>query len=182
MLFIHLFQLLDHRPFFSCRVVHIWIEEAADLLIVVLQTLEDQQLWDDEENFSVSLFDLLGELFVLFSRRLDYLGEMDELVTFFRVQEVREALTPAIFEFYKDFDQLDVVLELRIDYFDVLVVLAQQIFEVVKGFLNSFCQVSYGFTLRGTDPSENAFSCDEHFGSKVVSPHAFRISNRVDLT
>ena len=55
-----------------------------------------------------------------------FLGEMNELVTFFRVQEVCEALTPAIFEFYKDFDQLDVVLELRIDYFDVLVVLAQQ--------------------------------------------------------
>ena len=64
---------------------------------------------------------------------------MDELVAFLGVEEVGKSLTPAVFEFYQDFDQFDVVFQLWVHHFDVLVVFAQQVFEVVEGFLNSFC-------------------------------------------
>jgi hypothetical protein len=41
-------------------------------------------------------------------------------------------LAPAVFKFDQDFDKLDVVLQLRVHHFDVLLVLAQEIFEILK--------------------------------------------------
>ena len=69
---------------------------------------------------------------------------MQQLIERLAVEEVGETLGPAILEFDQNLDQLGVVLELWIDYFNVLVVLTQQSLEVVKGFLDSLSQISDG--------------------------------------
>ena len=48
---------------------------------------------------------------------------MEQLVAFLAVQEVCQPLTPAILKFHQDLDKLDVVLQLRVDHLDVLVIL-----------------------------------------------------------
>ena len=53
------------------RVEHVWVEEAADLLVVILQRLQYQQRRDYEEYLAVSLFKLLSKLLVLLSSRLN---------------------------------------------------------------------------------------------------------------
>jgi hypothetical protein len=60
----------------------------ADLLIIVLEGLQDQQRWNNEEYLCISLFKQLRKLLVLISGRFNYLREMEQLVALFRVQEV----------------------------------------------------------------------------------------------
>ena len=133
-----------YLAFLGARVIHVGIEEATNLFVVVLETLQDEQLWYNEEYLSVTLLELLKELSVLFSCRLNYLREMQKLIERLAVEEVGETLGPAILEFDQNLDQLGVVLELWIDHFNVLVVLTQQSLEVVKGFLDSLSQISDG--------------------------------------
>ena len=74
---------------------------------------------------------------MLLSSCLDNLRKMEQLVESLALQEVRETLTPAIFELHQDFYQLGVVLELWIHHLNILVVLAQETFEVSEGLLDS---------------------------------------------
>lgn len=70
---------------------------------------------------------------------------MEQLIALLAVKEVSQTLTPTILELNEDLNQFDVVLQLRVHDFDVLVVLAQQVFKVIEGFLDSFGKVSYSF-------------------------------------
>jgi hypothetical protein len=100
----------DHLALLGLRVIHIGVKEAADLLVVVLEALQDEQLRDDEEDLGVALLELLRELAVLLARGLNDLAEVQQLVESLAVEEIGEALAPAVFELDQDLDQLDVVL------------------------------------------------------------------------
>ena len=79
---------------------------------------------------------------MLLCGRLNHLGKVQKLVKRFAVEEVSQTLAPAILELYKDFHQFLVVFELRIDHFDVLVILAKQCLEINERFLDTFGQIS----------------------------------------
>ena len=79
---------------------------------------------------------------MLFARGLNYLAEMEQLVECLTVQEVCQPLTPAILELHQDLYQFHIVLQLGVNHFNILVVLAQERFEVSKGFFDSLCQIS----------------------------------------
>ena len=101
---VYFLQLYNDPALFSVWVLHVWIEEATDLLVIVLETLQYKELRNDEEDFSISLLELVRKLLVLLRRRLYYLAEVQQLVERFAVQEVSQALTPTVLEFNQDFD------------------------------------------------------------------------------
>lgn len=68
--FNHLFALI------SFSVVHVWVKYTADLLVVVLQRLENQQRGDVKEDLGVPLLELLRELLMLLACSLDHLREV----------------------------------------------------------------------------------------------------------
>ena len=55
---------------------------------------------------------------------------MNELVTLFVVHEVGQSLGPSVLELYKDVYKFYVVLELRINYFNVLLIFLEKVSEV----------------------------------------------------
>ena len=118
---------------------------------------------------------------MLLARRLNDLTEVEQLVERFAVEEVGQALAPAVFELDQDLHQLDVVLQLRVDHFNVLVVLAQQRLEVSKRFLDALSQISDGFRLGGADPSKDSFRGEEDLAAQVVAAHALGVGDGVDL-
>jgi len=69
---------------------------------------------------------------------LYYLAEVQKLVALFAIEEIRQALAPAIFEFNKYLDKLVVILQLWVDYLDVLLVFAKEAFEVLVDLLYAF--------------------------------------------
>lgn len=71
------------------RVKHIGVEEVANLFVIVLQGLEDQQGRYYEEDLGVSLLEELCKLFMFLRSSLDYLRKVQKLVTFLRIQEIR---------------------------------------------------------------------------------------------
>ena len=71
------------------RVKHIGVEEVANLFVIVLQGLEDQQGRYYEEDLGVSLLEELRKLFMFLRSSLDYLRKVQKLVTFLRIQEIR---------------------------------------------------------------------------------------------
>ena len=68
---------------------------------------------------------------------LDHRREMDQLVAFLRVQEVSEALAPAVLVLNEDLNELLVILELGVYHFDVLFVFSKKCSEILKTLLNS---------------------------------------------
>jgi hypothetical protein len=56
------------------------------------------------------LFQLFSKVFVLFGRCFNHLTEVQKLITFLGVQEVGKALTPRVFKFYKNLNELIIVL------------------------------------------------------------------------
>ena len=71
------------------RVKHVRVEEVANLFVIVLQGLEDQQGRYYEEDLGVSLLEELSKLFMFLRSSLDYLRKVQKLVTFLRIQEIR---------------------------------------------------------------------------------------------
>ena len=71
------------------RVKHVRVEEVANLFVIVLQGLEDQQGRYYEEDLGVSLLEELRKLFMFLRSSLDYLRKVQKLVTFLRIQEIR---------------------------------------------------------------------------------------------
>lgn len=162
-------------------VEHVWVEEAADLLVVVFQTLQDQQRRDVYEDFRVALFELLSKRRVFFSRRLDDLRKVKQLGAFPAVQEVGESLAPRVFELYQHLHELRVVLQLGVDHFNVQLVLPQERFEILKYFFNSLGQVTNCARLGRTNSATNAFSRHQNFIAQVIAPHSLGIGDGVDL-
>lgn len=54
--FVRLPQILILSALHSSLVEHVWVEEAANVFVVSLQRLQDQQRRDDEEDLSLSGF------------------------------------------------------------------------------------------------------------------------------
>jgi len=75
-LFINFLHFQDDFALLSVGIIHIGVKEAAYLLVVVLQTLQDQKLGDDEEDLRVPLLQLLEELSVLLRRGFNHLAEV----------------------------------------------------------------------------------------------------------
>ena len=109
-LLVYFLELDHHLALLRRRIIHVWVEEATNLLVVILQALQNQQLRYNEEDLRVSLLQLLRKLPVLLARRLDHLAEVQQLIECFTVQEVGQPLTPAVLEFNQNFNQLHVVL------------------------------------------------------------------------
>ena len=106
---------------------------------------------------------------------------MDELVALFRVQEVGEALAPAVLVLDEDLDQLLVVLQLGVDHFDILLVFSKKRSEILKTLLNALGQPSHRLRLGGADPPENALGCEQHFVAEVVPAEALGVGDGVYL-
>lgn len=62
---------------------------------------------------------------------------MNQLMALLVVHEVRETLCPRVLEFYEDLDELVVVLQLRVDHFNILFVFLQQVAEVHEALLDA---------------------------------------------
>jgi len=75
-LLVYAFQIYYLPALFSVNFIHLWVEKATDFLVIVLQGLKYQKGWDDQENFRISLFKLLGKLLVLFSSSFNYLAKV----------------------------------------------------------------------------------------------------------
>lgn len=118
---------------------------------------------------------LVCKLLVFLADGLDYLGKVQQLVKLLRVEEVGQALAPAVFELNQDLHKLNVVLELWVDHFDVLLILAQEVFEVLESLLNPFGEAPNRFGLRRADTPENPFGCQQDLTAEVVSAHAFGV-------
>ena len=67
---------------------------------------------------------------MLLAGSFDDAREVDQLATLFVVHEVGKALRPGILEFNQYLYQFHVVLELRVYYLDVLLVLFKEVTEV----------------------------------------------------
>jgi hypothetical protein len=76
-LFVNFLELDDHSSFFGVLIIHFGIEVTANLLVIVLETLQDQQLRDDKEDLGVTLLELLCELAVFLSGGLNNLAKME---------------------------------------------------------------------------------------------------------
>ena len=126
-------------------VEHVRIEERAYVLVISFEAFQNQKRWDDEEDLCLSVFQLLGKRFMFLSGGFDHRTEVDQLMAFLMVHEVGETLRPGVLEFYEDFYELDVVLELRVYHLDVLLVLFQELPEVRKCLLDLLSQDSNGF-------------------------------------
>ena len=96
------FQVLHLPALLRLGFEHIWVEKAANLLVVVLETLKDKQSGNVQEDLGVPLLQLLRKLFVLFGSGFDDLAEVKQLVQLFAVQEVGQSLRPRVFEFNQD--------------------------------------------------------------------------------
>jgi len=108
-------------------VEQLWEELLAEVLVLVVQALEDQQAGNVDEEVVVPALDLLLELFVFLARGLDNVGEVDERGRNFDVEKVVLAHLPALLVFDEQLDQVLVVLELRVDHFDVFLVDPEQL-------------------------------------------------------
>lgn len=82
-------------------------------------------------------------------------------MAFLMVHEVRETLCPRIFEFYKDLDELVIVLQLRVDDFYVLFIFLQKVAEVHEALLDALREDADCFRLVRTDSPEDAFSSQQ---------------------
>ena len=90
--------------------MHIRVEEITNVFVVVFQTFQDKKRGQHQENLSVTLLQLFSEILVLFGRCFDHLTEVEQLVAFLCVKEVGEALTPRVFKFDKNLNELVIVL------------------------------------------------------------------------
>jgi len=88
----------------------------------------------------------------------DHLAKMQKLIKFLRVQEIGQALRPTVFKFYQDFYKFNVVFQLRVYYFDVLLVLTEKILEVLECLLDALCQIPDSLALNRADPAVDALS------------------------
>ena len=156
---------------FGLLVEHVGVKEIADLFIIVFQAFEYQEGRNVEKDLGVALLQLLSKLRVLLGRRLNHLREVEQLVAFFVIDEVGQTLAPTVFEFNENFYKFDVVLELRIDNFNILLVFSKKIFEILEGLLYAFCQVADSFRLSWANSSVNSFCCLQDLVTKVVPSH-----------
>jgi len=108
----------------SCAVAHVRVKEGADVLVVILKTLQDQQTGNNDEYLGVALLQLFREGLVLLRSGFNHLTEVQKLVHLLGVKEVSEALTPGVLEFNQDLNQFIVVFQLRVYNLDVLFVFA----------------------------------------------------------
>ena len=106
----------------SRLVEHVWVKEVADFFIIVFQAFQYQEGRNVEKDLGVSLLELLRKLGVFLGCRFDNLRKVQELVAFFVINKVGQALAPTILEFNQDFYKFDVILELRINNFNILLV------------------------------------------------------------
>jgi len=109
-LLVYFLQFHHHLSLLRRRIIHVWVKEATNLLVVILQAFQNQQLRYNEEDLRVSLLQLLRKLPVFLPRCLDHLTEVQQLIECFTVQEVGQPLTPAVLKFNQNFHQLHVVL------------------------------------------------------------------------
>ena len=65
---------------------------------------------------------------------------MNKLLTLLAIHEVGQALSPSVFEFNKDFNELNIILKLGIYYFYVLFIFLEKSSEVSKSFLYALGQ------------------------------------------
>jgi sporulation-control protein spo0M len=80
------------------------------------------------------------------------------LAQFFRVQEVGQALRPAVFKFNQYLDEFNVIFELRVYDLNVLLILTKKILEVQECLLDALSQVVDCLTLNRADSTVNALS------------------------
>ena len=109
-LLVYFLQLQHNLPLLRRSIIHVRVKEATNLLVIVLKAFQDEQLRYNEEDLGVSLLELLRELPVFLTGRLDHLAEVQQLIECFTVQEIGQALTPAVLELDQDLHQFDVVL------------------------------------------------------------------------
>jgi len=102
---------------------------------------------------------------VFLAYRFNYLRKMQKLVKFFAIQEIRKALTPAVFKLDEDLDKFYVIFKLRVDYFDVLLIFSEKVFKVLESLFYPFCQTAHRFWLSWADSSEYSFSSEQNFTS-----------------
>ena len=88
----------------------------------------------------------------------DHLAKMQKLVEFLRIQEVGQALRPTVFKFNQDFDEFNVVFQLWVDDFDVLLILTEKIFKVQESLLDALSQVADCLALNWADSAVDALS------------------------
>lgn len=82
---------------------------------------------------------------MLFSSGLDKGGEMDQLVALFVIHKVSQALRPCILKLHQNLNQLDIVFQLWINYFDILFILLKKVAEVLESFLYANCEGTDSF-------------------------------------
>jgi hypothetical protein len=98
------------------------------------------------------------------------------------VHEVGQALRPAVFELHERLNQVTIVAQLWVYHFNVVLVLAQQLPQVLQRLLDAFSQVTRGFGLNRTDAPVDAFSRKQDVVGEVIAAHSFWVGHRVDLT
>jgi hypothetical protein len=94
---------------------------------------------------------------MLFSSGLDKRGEMDQLMALFMIHEISQTLRPSILELHQNLNQLDIIFQLWINYFDILFILLKEVAEVLESFLYADSEGSNCFRLIGTDSSDDSF-------------------------
>lgn len=162
-------------------VCHAGAEEAADALVVILNALEHHQGRDIYKDLCVALLQLLGEGLMLLAGGLHDLREVQQLSELLAVHEVGQALRPAVFELHQRFNQVTIVTQLRVYHFNVLLILAQKLPQVLQRLLDAFGQVAGGLGLNRTDAPVDAFGRKQDVVGEVIAAHAFWVGHRVDL-
>lgn len=90
--------------------------------------------------------------------RLYHLGKVKQLAQPSVVHKVGQSLRPAGFELAQNIHQLVVVLQLRVNNLDILIVFPQQRSEFLKYFFDAIGQVSDRVRLCGRYSSIKTFS------------------------
>jgi hypothetical protein len=60
---------------------------------------------------------------------------MDQLMALLVIHEISQTLGPSIFELHQNLNQLNIVFQLWINYFDILFILLKEVAEVLESFL-----------------------------------------------
>ena len=60
---------------------------------------------------------------------------MDQLMALLVIHEISQTLGPSILELHQNFNQLNIVFQLWINYFDILFILLKEVAEVLESFL-----------------------------------------------
>ena len=87
---------------------------------------------------------------------------MNELMALLVVHEVRQTLSPRVLEFNQNLNKFDIVFELWIDHFYILLVFFEKGSEISKRFLYPLGKGTNCLGLVWTNPTEDSFSSQEN--------------------